>query len=368
MNCDRDISYVPEIPSAPEEGLRPLNILSLTCPQVGAELKHRHGRAAHYAATLYREVFKHGRTTLLETSGIAGSANAASRIRKDLWFPPCRIVGQQEDAGVVKFITGLADHRTIESVLIASNGRSTLCVSSQVGCAMGCTFCVTGAMGFVRQLAVHEIVWQVWAARFLLGRNVDNVVFMGMGEPLDNFDNVVQAIRVMSDQRGLDIACRHITLSTAGHADGIRRLAALELRHLRLAVSINSAVDALRSEIMPINRVYPLARLLEELRAFPLGKRGVIFIEYVLLADVNDSRDAARALARCLRGIPARVNVIPLNPGDAAEAYKSPDPDRVDQFRRWLVEEALFVRLRRPRGGGAMAACGQLGRSPVSLV
>jgi 23S rRNA (adenine2503-C2)-methyltransferase len=275
------------------------------------------------------------------------------------------ISGQQEDDGVVKFITTLSDGKTIESVLIPSNGRITLCVSSQVGCAMGCTFCVTGAMGLVRQLTADEIVWQAWAARFQLGRSVDNVVFMGMGEPLDNFDPVVQAIRVLSDQRGMNIACRHITLSTAGHVDGLRRLAGAELPHLRLAVSINAANDALRSELMPINRRYPLDRLMEELRAYPLDKRGVIFIEYVLLAGVNDSREDAQALARCLRGLPVRVNVIPLNPGPSGVAYAAPDKERVEQFRMWLVEDSLFVRMRRARGAGAMAACGQLGR-PVA--
>ena len=356
-----DMSRVHEIESTPPDGSAPLNVLSLTCPQVAVELRQRYGRGLHHAAALCREVFKRGRTTTSAAPEFAQSAGIVARLHDDLWFPPCSIARQQDDDGVVKFVTTLADHRTIESVVIPSDSRSTLCVSSQVGCAMGCTFCVTGAMGFVRQLAVHEIVWQVWAARFLLGRSIDNVVFMGMGEPLDNFDNVVQAIRVMSDQRGLDIACRHITVSTAGHAEGIRRLAASGLRQLRLAVSVNSATDAVRSEIMPINRVYPLNRLMEELRAFPLGRKGLVFIEYVLLGGVNDSRDDARALARLLRGIPVRVNVIPLNTGNAAMAYESPDPDRAEQFRRWLVEESLFVRMRRSRGAGAMAACGQLG-------
>jgi 23S rRNA (adenine2503-C2)-methyltransferase len=346
---------------ATPDGPSPLDILALTCAQVAAEMERRYGRGLHHAAGLCREVFKRGQTTIGAAPEFGGPAEWAERLRSDLWFPPCRIAGQLEDGGVVKFVTSLADRRTIESVVIPSNGRSTLCVSSQVGCAMGCTFCVTGAMGFIRQLEVHEIVWQVWAARFLLGCAVDNVVFMGMGEPLDNFDNVVQAIRVLSDPRGLDIVCRHITLSTAGHADGIRGLAGLGLPHLRLAVSINSANDARRSEIMPINKIYPLARVLEELRAFPLGKKGVVFVEYVLLAGVNDSRADAQALASCLRGIPVRVNVIPLNCGDSASAHESPGPGRVEDFKRWLVDEHLFVRLRRPRGAGAMAACGQLG-------
>jgi 23S rRNA (adenine2503-C2)-methyltransferase len=336
-----------------------LDIMAATCSELATGLKRRYSIGQTEALALYRHVFKNGHATLPRSTL---SAKYSEQVAKDLLFPYCRITGQQTGDGVIKFVTAMYDNTTIESVIIPSNGRITLCVSSQVGCAMGCTFCMTGRMGFTRDLKVHEIVWQVWAARFLLHHSPDNVVFMGMGEPLDNFDNVIQSIRVMSDQRGLDIAPRHITVSTAGHADGIRRLAALDLRNLRLAVSINTASESLRSEIMPINRKYPLAELAGQLRAFPLTKRGVIFIEYVLIAGINDSHEDAQLLARCLRGIPVRVNVIPLNKVPALAGYAPPDPDHVTQFKQWLVAESLFVRMRQPRGRASMAACGQLGR------
>jgi len=227
---------------------------------------------------------------------------------------------------------------------------------------MGCKFCVTGEMGFVRNLTVGEIVWQVFAARFDLGKSVDNVVFMGMGEPLDNFDNVMQAVRVMEDQRGLDIARSHITLSTCGHADGIRKLASMGTRNLRLAVSINAANDTLRSDLMPINRRYSLGRLKEELRSFPLDKNGTILIEYVLIAGVNDSIDDAENLVGYLEGIPVRVNVIAYNPGSATP-YNAPSLEDSKRFCRRLAEKKIFVRLRQSKGQGVMAACGQLGAS-----
>ena len=187
------------------------------------------------------------------------------------------------------------------------------------------------AMGFSRNLTVEEIVWQVHAARFRLNHRVDNLVFMGMGEPLDNLANVLQAVRVMSDQRGLDIAHSHITISTAGHADGIRELAASRLQKLRLAVSLNAANNALRSFLMPINLKYPLERLREELLSFPLGKDGILFIEYVLIDGINDSHENAEELVCYLRGLPVRVNVIAYNPG-SSESYRSPCPEKVLRF------------------------------------
>jgi 23S rRNA (adenine2503-C2)-methyltransferase len=267
---------------------------------------------------------------------------------------------KQDADGVIKFATLLADGGRIESVIIPIRGRTTLCVSSQVGCARGCAFCATGAMGFRRNLLAEEIVGQVHAAQSRRGGRIDNVVFMGMGEPLDNLDAVVQAIRVMADPHGLDIAYRYITVSTAGHAEGIRKLGAFNLTNLRLAVSINAPDDALRSRLMPINRQYPLARLKEELLAFPRGKRGVIFVEYVLLAGVNDSADQARQLALFLDGLPVRVNVIPFN-GGPESVFSAPAPEHVRRFCGWLAEEKLFVRERRSRGQEVMAACGMLG-------
>ncbi len=341
-----------------------MNLFELTCEELAGELKSRYGKGLYHAAAVCREVFKSGNAAFAEAPEFARSPELARRLAEDVRLPSCRIVARREGE-VTKFASVLSDGSIIESVVIPSNGRTTLCISSQVGCRMGCGFCVTGAMGFKRNLSVEEIVWQVHAARSGLGGRVDNIVFMGMGEPFDNFENVMRAVDVMSDQRGLDIARRRITISTAGHADGIRKLAALGpgARNLRLAVSLNAADDALRTTLMPINRKYPLARLGEELRAFPLGRDGVIFIEYVLLAGINDSPEDAGRLARYLKGLKVRVNVIAFNEGDGPGTYTAPSPDDVRRFCGRLAEEKLFVRLRRSRGRDIMAACGQLGAS-----
>lgn len=253
----------------------------------------------------------------------------------------------------------LEDGARVESVIIPHRGRTTLCVSSQAGCRMGCAFCATGAMGFSRDLTAGEILGQLDDAR-RAGGAISNVVFMGMGEPLDNLSNVAEAIRAMADPRGWNIACRYITVSTAGHADGIRALGELRLPNLRLAVSLNAADDPLRDRLMPLNRRYPLHVLKEALLAFPHSRHGVVFVEYVLLAGVNDSRRQARQAARYLDGLPVRVNVIPYN-GGPSPVFETPSPERVREFGGWLMEEGLFVRTRISHGADIQAGCGQLG-------
>lgn len=338
-----------------------MNILGLTCKELAREMRLRYGKGLYHASALYREVFKKGNTSFSGMPEFPASPALGEKLAGDVRMPACRILTKQENAGVVKFASALSDDHIIESVVIPAHGRTTLCVSSQVGCRMGCRFCTTGGMGFLRDLSVEEIVWQIHAARFILGHRIDNIVFMGMGEPLDNLENVVQAVRVMSDQRGLDIALSHITISTAGHADGLRSLAALGLGKLRLAVSLNAADDGLRSVLMPINRRYSLERLKEELCLFPLARDSVIFIEYVLLAGVNDSWEEAQKLIDFLHGLPpVRVNVIAYNGGVSAP-YTRPAPEDVMRFCAWLREGGLFVRVRRSRGREIMAACGQLG-------
>ena len=337
-----------------------MNPFALTCTEFADELSRCHGKGLYHATAVYRAVFKQGRSVFVDLPEFAKARPLALRLARDLHWPACRIATHQEEGRVLKFATELFDGARVESVIIPARDRSTLCVSSQVGCRMACQFCATGNMGFVRDLNVEEIVWQVYAARFLLKRPVDNVVFMGMGEPLDNVASVLQAVRVMSDQHGLDIACSHVTLSTAGHVDGIRALAATPPPRPRLAVSLHATDDRLRSRLMPINRKYPLAQLKEALQEFPFGKRGLVFIEYVLLAEVNDSRADASNLAWYLGGIPVRVNIIAYN-GGGSSPFAAPSAEHVARFRAWLTEEGLFVQVRSSRGDGVMAACGQLG-------
>lgn len=340
-----------------------MNLFAQTCAETDDELRRRHGKGLHHAAAIYRHVFAQGGVSFVDLPEFAHAQPLARQLTGDVRWPACRLATQQEEGGVLKFAIELADGPRIESVILPAARRSTLCVSSQAGCRRACRFCATGAMGFLRDLQPEEIVWQVYAARFLLKRPVDNVVFMGMGEPLDNFAAVCQAIRVLNDQHGLDIACRHITLSTAGHVDGLRALAATPPPRPRLAVSLHATTDALRQQLMPINRVYPLAPLREALRTFPFGPRGVVLIEYMLLAGLNDSRADARRLAQYLEGIPARVNVMACNGGGAVH-FAAPDPAHLARFGGWLAEEGLFVRTRVSRGAGLRAACGQLGARP----
>lgn len=337
-----------------------LNLLALTCTGLADELSRRYGKGIYHATALYREIIQKGNIAFAASPEFARSPALAARITEDLHLPACRILDTQEDDGVIKFAISLSDGELIESVLIPAKGRNTLCISSQVGCRMGCRFCTTGRIGLIRNLLPEEITWQLYAARTLLDHRIDNIVFMGMGEPLDNFDNVAQAISVIGDQRGFDIPYSRICISTAGHVDGIRKLKGLNLPRLRLAVSINAADDGLRSRLMPINRKYPLEALKTEMQSFPFGRDGVVFIEYVLMAGVNDTRAHAKRLARYLDGIRTRVNVIACNGGQNAD-FTAPDPKSVERFCRWLAEENIFVRLRRSRGQNIMAACGQLG-------
>jgi 23S rRNA (adenine2503-C2)-methyltransferase len=337
-----------------------INICSMTLHDLTVELQQRFGKGVFHATALYKEYFRNGNVSFENIPEFSGSPRLLPAIASHISLPVFTITKTQEQ-DVVKFATTFPDGCTIESVVIPSAGkkRTTLCVSSQAGCRMNCAFCATGSRGFLRSLSAEEIVVQVWAARFTLGHHIDNIVFMGMGEPLDNIRNVVQAIRVMSDPHGLNIPQRSITLSTAGLADRIRDLALYGIPHVKLALSLNAPTDELRDALMPVNRTFPLHAIKKCLADFPLGKGGVFFIEYVLLSGVNDSREMAHGLADFLQGLPVRINLIPFNENPSS-SFKPPDRENVRQFAAWLVERKLFVRIRKSYGAGISAACGQL--------
>ncbi len=263
--------------------------------------------------------------------------------------------------GTVKFGFPLADGALVESVLIPEADRNTLCVSSQVGCAMGCVFCLTGTMGFRRNLTVAEIVNQVCAVRDWMlehdrGR-LTNLVFMGMGEPLANLDRLIPAIDILIEQRGLNFASRRITVSTCGLVPQMLELG--RRTEVNLAVSLHSASDAVRSSLMPVNRRYPLAELLQACRDFPRKKRQRIMFEYTLLAGINDSLADARRLAAILRPIPCKINLLALNRVGSQE-LRSPDRDSVLRFQAILRQQGYSVFIRQSRGEDIAAACGQL--------
>ena len=260
-----------------------IRLLEMTYDNLVELFAQRYGKKPFLAGALYREFYKGMNPCAWTADAIGRSPGLAGRLEKDLACTPGTIVDAVHQEGVIKFITALSDGHRIESVLLPMTSHHTLCVSSQVGCRMGCRFCETAKLGLVRDLTVEEITGQVYSARMRYGQPIRNVVFMGMGEPFDNFDAVVQAIRVLSDQRGMDIARRYITVSTAGRIDGIRRLARLDMPHLKLAVSLNAANDALRDRLMPINRRSPLARLQAALMAYPLKKGYALMVAYVLI-------------------------------------------------------------------------------------
>jgi len=326
-----------------------MHLFSLTCDEC-VEALSAVGTARVHAVAWYREALKHGRP----------EGGADFRLPDGLEWGTLVVDEMIEQDGVAKIIFKLVDGVQVEAVVIPSDGRTTLCVSSQAGCRMGCMFCATGAGGFRRDLRPEEIVGQLFAVRHDLGQSIDNIVFMGMGEPLDNITNVVQSIRVMSDPRGYDIAPRHITVSTAGVPEGIRHLGDLGLPGLRMAISLNAANDELRSYLMPVNRQYPLTALKKALQSYPLKKREVFFIEYVLLKGVNDGPEHVAELVQFLEGIPARVNIIGYNSGIDSR-FENPGTEACQRFCALIAEAGVFVRLRSSRGHDIQAACGQLG-------
>jgi 23S rRNA (adenine2503-C2)-methyltransferase len=298
-----------------------------------------------------------------------------------------RVTRRQARDGVLKFclaVPGVAGGPPLEteSVIIPMRGRRgarwhTLCVSSQVGCRMGCAFCETARMGLVRHLGAAEIVAQFLAARRLLAASgpapagqyryfqsgIHDIVFMGMGEPLDNLAAVAQAIRVLGEPNGINFPQAQITVSTAGRVDGLRRLAALGWPNLRIAVSLNAPDDALRQALMPVDRAMPLAALRRALDEYPLARRGWFMIEYVLLRGVNDAPAQARAVAAWCRGLRCVVNLIPYNPQRDA-AFAAPDDAAVACFAAELRRAGVAVTRRRTQGLDLSGACGQLGNAP----
>ncbi len=263
--------------------------------------------------------------------------------------------------GSTKHAFRLKDGYQVEGVHMPYEGRRTLCISSQVGCAMGCTFCATGQMGILRNLTPAEIVGQVWAMLLHHGHTAPepvNLVFMGMGEPLHNLDHVMKAFRILTDAKGLAIPPRRITLSTSGLVSGIRRLAALSPRP-RLALSLNGTTDEARSRIMPVNRVWGLETLATTLKDFPLEPQEKITLEYVLLKDHTDTPEDAKRLRTFAQRFPAKVNLIPFNPHEGS-GFEPPSETRIDEIAGLLVKAGITVSVRRSRGQDITGACGQL--------
>ena len=254
-----------------------------------------------------------------------------------------------------KFLFELEDGERIETVLMLEKGRITVCVSTQVGCPLGCTFCATGKMGFERDLTPGEIVDQIIA---LKDHRPTHVVLMGMGEPFLNYDNTIKALKIINSELGLSFAAKRVTVSTAGIPEGIRKLASLTSK-IKLAISLNAPTDEKRNELMPINKKYPLKAVLEAVKYYTEKTKRRITFEYVLIKDFNDSQEDALELSKLVRGIPCKINLIPYNSVPDLP-FEKPSEEKIVAFRDYLFPRCPTVTLRRSKGEDIQAACGQL--------
>jgi 23S rRNA (adenine2503-C2)-methyltransferase len=319
------------------------------------------GTSRYRATQLFEWVYRHGITDLDQMKNIGGELR--DQLRDHFAFPASLPIHDRQISsdGTRKYLFEVEGGDLIESVMIKQPSRMTLCVSSQVGCAMGCKFCRTATMGLKRSLTTSEIIGQVRgvledAKHF--GDSFQNIVFMGMGEPLHNFDGVTRAVRNLTDPRGFAISPRKVTVSTVGLVPAIRRLGESDVP-VSLAISLNATTDEVRSEIMPVNARFPLSDLIAAIKEFPLGPRKKITIEYVLLGGVNDSADDMRRLAKLMRGLPVKINLIPYNE-NAGLGYKSPSRDWVYSWQTYLNSHGHQSFIRWSKGQDIGAACGQL--------
>lgn len=316
------------------------------------------GRGKGFAARFYAYYMKKGTFAGFPIEPQDHSLLEKIKEITDFTLPGYMVVHREE--GTVKFLLHLSDGLECESVFIPMQATSTLCISSQVGCKMGCLFCETGRMGLIRHLTTQEIVAQVFIAVHLLQMKVKNIVFMGMGEPLDNFAAVMQAIHVLTQDAGMSFGPSRITVSTSGLVDRIDQLSQEASPALHLAVSLNASRDEIRQKIMPVNRKWDMESLKGAMLRFCAHPKRQIFIEYVLLAGVNDSLECADELAVYLQGLKVKVNLIPYNP-QSKDRFSTPSPEVIEAFWARMRHHGFLTFLRRTKGRKIMAACGQLG-------
>ena len=338
----------------------PVNLIDLSFHELEALLTAM-GEAPYRARQIWQWLWQKGCRDIAAFSDVAKSLRAALAERAEVRWPEA-VRGQVSADGTAKFLLRLADGEAVETVLIPEKDHYTQCLSTQAGCALGCTFCATGRMGFRRNLTPGEILGQILVARqWLWDRQsalaLRNLVFMGMGEPLLNYDNLLQALEALHHPQGLDFSSRRITLSTAGIVRNLLAFGATGLGSL--AVSLHAPSQELRAEIMPVARTTPLDELMAVLRDYPLKPRERLTFEYLLLDGVNDSPAQARDLVRLLSRVKAKVNLIAFNPVPGIP-YGAPDPARVEAFQDVLRQKGLTATLRKSKGADIAAACGPL--------
>jgi 23S rRNA (adenine2503-C2)-methyltransferase len=340
------------------------NLLDFTLPRL-TEWLGAQGEKPFRAKQVFRWIHQRGVRDFAAMTDLAKSLREKLEATAEIRAPAILSEHRSSD-GTVKWLFDVGVGNGIETVFIPEDDRGTLCVSSQVGCALACGFCSTGRQGFNRDLAVSEIIGQLWVANQRLGgeRPVTNVVMMGMGEPLNNFGPVVDAMAIMLDDHAYGLSRRRVTLSTSGVVPQIRKLK--EALPVALAVSLHAPNDAIRSRIMPINDAYPIAKLLEACKDYlEAAPRDFITFEYVMLKGVNDAPDQARELARTLREVPCKINLIPFNPFDDS-GFERTAGERVRLFQKILMDEGYVATVRKTRGSDIDAACGQLAGQVVN--
>ncbi|MAX52831.1 MULTISPECIES: 23S rRNA (adenine(2503)-C(2))-methyltransferase RlmN [unclassified Methylophaga] len=315
------------------------------------------------ARQLLQWIHKYRITDFAEMSNLSKALRAKLDAVAEIKLPEVMHEHVSQD-GTRKWIIKLSCGNAIETVFIPEGSRGTLCVSSQVGCALTCTFCSTAQQGFNRNLDAAEIIAQLWIANEALGKDpkgnrvVTNVVMMGMGEPLANYNNVVTAMNLMRDDFGYGISWRRLTLSTSGMVPMIDKLR--EDCHVSLAISLHAANDELRNQIIPLNQKYPIAELLAACKRYVVGQqRRHITVEYVMLDGINDSIQDAKDLVRILKDIPNKINLIPFNPFPGTH-YKCSSRNQIVRFQQYLIDQGLVATVRKTRGDDIVAACGQL--------
>jgi len=317
------------------------------------------GKGNLHAGLVYEEFFRTG-----EVKGSSAAFNNAQKLLEAILqltdFSHPELVREKNDGMTGKILLRTPDRLEIESVLIPMQSGGTLCVSSQVGCRMGCAFCETGRMGLLRNLDAGEIVSQVFVARHRLGFAMRNIVFMGMGEPFDNYDNVMQAVRILCDPKGFGFGPRHLTISTSGCIEGINKLVAEGEKGPNLAVSLNASTDEERNKLMPINRRHDMQELRKAMQEYCQKSGRQILVAYVLLRDCNDSLVHADRLAAYLQGLDVKINLIPYNP-QSRDRFVPPSAETIENFALHLRKLGYFTLLRGTKGRDIMAACGQLG-------
>ena len=347
-----------DAPVAPPAPAGPTDLAGLTPDELGALVVELGGKAFQ-GRQVFRWIHRKGVTDFAAMTTLP-KALRAQLAERAVVTTPAIVRRDTSSDGTTKLLLRLDDGRQIESVFIPDTPSQTFCISTQVGCAMKCGFCLTGTMGLARHLTAAEIAGQVRVLARELGflDTPFNIVVMGMGEPLHNYDATMKALNLLGSEEGLHVSSRRVTLSTVGIVPGLEKLAK-EAYMPNLAISLHATTEEQRDRLVPINRKYPLAQLMAACRDFPLKKRSRITFEYVMLAGENDTPADARRLVKLLAGLKAKVNLLPLNEADGIP-YARPSDERVDAFAQILANAHITVSVRKSRGRDIRAACGQL--------